>query len=84
MQNKAPYTVRLAVPRQGVTTVEDGVYGTVHFDNEQIDDQVFAAAATLSRESFALTRHFAPFAPVPHVDSGQDGRVPDVPFRQCG
>ncbi|HXG23763.1 MAG TPA: glutamate--tRNA ligase [Chthonomonadales bacterium] len=36
----APYTVRLAVPREGKTTYRDVVYGEISVENKLIDDQV--------------------------------------------
>lgn len=36
----APFTVRLAVPREGLTTYRDTVYGDITFENRNVDDQV--------------------------------------------
>ena len=35
-----PHTIRLRAPREGSTTVDDLVYGTVKFENASVDDQV--------------------------------------------
>lgn len=35
-----PHTIRLRVPRDGVTVIRDEVYGAVEFENAAIDDQV--------------------------------------------
>ncbi|RMH42189.1 MAG: glutamate--tRNA ligase [Deltaproteobacteria bacterium] len=35
-----PYTVRLAVPRDGTTTWHDRLRGPLSFDNAQVDDQI--------------------------------------------
>eukprot|EP00053_Salpingoeca_punica_P013515 m.122360 g.122360 ORF g.122360 m.122360 type:complete len:576 (-) comp16221_c1_seq2:22-1749(-) len=48
-----PYTLRLAVPRQGQTAFRDIVYGQVQVDNKEIDDQV------LMKSDGFPTYHFA-------------------------
>lgn len=35
-----PHVIRLKVPREGETVVQDAIFGDVNFDNELIDDQI--------------------------------------------
>ncbi len=40
LKNKTPYVIRLKVPEEGITAVEDIIRGRVEFENKLIDDQV--------------------------------------------
>ena len=40
LANHEPYVVRLAMPKEGVTVIDDGLRGKVEFQNATVDDQV--------------------------------------------
>lgn len=40
LRNNVPYVVRMNVPRNAVTVVKDELRGEVHFNNDQLDDQI--------------------------------------------
>jgi glutamyl/glutaminyl-tRNA synthetase len=47
LEQQLDHVVRLAVPNDGATVVEDQVYGKINFEHSTIDDQVQCTAGNL-------------------------------------
>jgi glutamyl-tRNA synthetase len=50
----APFVVRLKAPRDGETTVDDAVQGTVRWDNAQLDDLILVRSDGVPTYNFAV------------------------------
>lgn len=48
-----PYVIRIRIPREGNTVVEDLIRGTVNFDNSQLDDYIIIKSNNMPTYNFA-------------------------------
>lgn len=48
-----PYVVRIKIPREGNTVVDDMIRGTVSFDNSQLDDYIILKSNNIPTYNFA-------------------------------
>jgi len=48
-----PYVIRIRIPREGNTVVQDLIRGTVNFDNSQLDDYIIIKSNNMPTYNFA-------------------------------
>ena len=53
LKNKVPYVIRQKMPKEGVTIVEDLIYGKVKIDNSILDDQILLKSDGFPTYNFA-------------------------------
>jgi glutamyl-tRNA synthetase len=53
LRNKEPYVIRQKMPREGTTTFEDVVYGTISIENNMLEDQILLKSDGLPTYNFA-------------------------------
>lgn len=53
LRNKEPYVIRQKMPREGTTTFEDVVYGTISIENSMLEDQILLKSDGLPTYNFA-------------------------------
>jgi glutamyl-tRNA synthetase len=53
LKNNEPYVIRQKMPREGYTTFEDMVYGTITVENSMLEDQILIKSDGLPTYNFA-------------------------------
>lgn len=53
LQNKEPCVIRQKMPREGTTTFEDAVYGSITIENNMLEDQILLKSDGLPTYNFA-------------------------------
>ena len=53
LKNNVPYVIRQKMPKEGVTIVEDLIYGKVKIDNSILDDQILLKSDVFPTYNFA-------------------------------
>ncbi|NMA64785.1 MAG: glutamate--tRNA ligase [Clostridiaceae bacterium] len=53
LKNNVPYVIRQKMPREGSTTFEDAVYGSITIENNMLEDQILIKSDGLPTYNFA-------------------------------
>ena len=53
LRNNEPYVIRQKMPREGTTTFEDAVYGSITIENNMLEDQILLKSDGLPTYNFA-------------------------------